>query len=66
MAYIQFDHVVKEYKSGETSIRALNDANFLDERRELPVILGASGAANTNALNILGSWAAWTAPPPAG
>ena len=26
MAYIEFNHIVKEYVAGETVIRALNDA----------------------------------------
>lgn len=54
MPYIEFNHVTKEYKMGETSILALDDANFLVEKGELAVILGASGAGKTTALNILG------------
>ena len=44
MAFIEFNHIVKEYVSGETVIRALNDAGFLVEKGELAVILGSSGA----------------------
>ncbi len=54
MAYIEFNHIVKEYTAGETIIRALNDASFLVEKGELAVILGSSGAGKTTALNILG------------
>lgn len=54
MSYIEFTDVVKEYKTGETSIRALDDASFFVEEGELAVILGASGAGKTTALNILG------------
>lgn len=54
MAYIEFNHIVKEYNTGETVIRALNDASFSVEKGELAVILGASGAGKTTALNILG------------
>ncbi len=54
MSYIEFKHVVKEYTSGETKIRALNDANFSVKKGELAVILGSSGAGKTTALNILG------------
>ena len=54
MSYIEFNHIVKEYKSGETSIRALDDASFCVEKGELAVILGSSGAGKTTALNILG------------
>lgn len=54
MAYIEFNHIVKEYNTGENAIRALNDASFVVEKGELAVILGASGAGKTTALNILG------------
>ena len=54
MAYIEFDHVVKAYGSGATEIHALDDASFAVEKGELAVILGASGAGKTTALNILG------------
>ena len=54
MAYIEFRHVTKEYITGETSIKALCDANFTVEKGELAVILGSSGAGKTTALNILG------------
>lgn len=54
MAYIEFNHVSKEYTSGETSIKALDDASFKVEKGELAVILGSSGAGKTTALNILG------------
>ena len=54
MAYIEFENVVKEYGSGTAKIRALDDASFFVEKGELAVILGASGAGKTTALNILG------------
>ena len=54
MSYIEFNHITKEYKSGEVSIKALNDASFHVEKGELAVILGSSGAGKTTALNILG------------
>ena len=54
MSYIEFNNVVKEYVSGETKIRALNEANFFVEKGELAVILGSSGAGKSTALNILG------------
>lgn len=54
MAYIEFNHIIKEYVAGETVIRALNDASFWVEKGELAVILGSSGAGKTTALNILG------------
>ena len=54
MSYIEFNHITKEYKTGEVSIKALDDASFFVEKGELAVILGSSGAGKTTALNILG------------
>jgi len=54
MSYIEFKNIVKEYVSGETKIRALDEASFSVEKGELAVILGSSGAGKTTALNILG------------
>ena len=54
MPYIEFKNVVKEYKMGEVSIKALNKTNFEIEKGELVVIVGPSGAGKTTALNILG------------
>lgn len=54
MAYIEFNHVIKEYVSEGAAIRALDDASFSVKEGELAVILGASGAGKTTALNILG------------
>ena len=53
-SYIEFKNVVKEYKMGEVSIKALNKTNFTIEKGELVVIVGPSGAGKTTALNILG------------
>lgn len=54
MAYIEFDNVIKTYGSGSTEIHALDGASFVVEKGELAVVLGASGAGKTTALNILG------------
>ncbi len=54
MAYISFKNVTKNYKMGEVTIPALAGANFAVEKGQLAVILGASGAGKTTALNILG------------
>ena len=53
LSYIEFKNVVKEYNSGETKIRALDEANFSVEKGELAVILGSSGAGKTTAVDIL-------------
>lgn len=54
MSYIEFKNVVKEYKMGEVSIKALDKTNFEIEKGELAVVVGPSGAGKTTALNILG------------
>ena len=54
MAYIEFKDVTKSYGEGAAQIHALAGASFQVERGELAVILGASGAGKTTALNILG------------
>ncbi len=54
MSFISFENVIKEYAMGEVKIQALNGANFEIEKGELVVIVGASGAGKTTALNILG------------
>ena len=60
MAYIEFSDVMKIYGSGEAEVHALDGASFEVERGELTVILGASGAGKTTALNILGGMDAAT------
>ena len=54
MAYIEFKDVIKAYGEGDARIHALEGASFTVERGELAIILGASGAGKTTALNILG------------
>ena len=60
MAYIEFKDVIKAYGSGGGEIHALDGASFTVERGELAVVLGASGAGKTTALNILGGMDAVT------
>ncbi|HOO80698.1 MAG TPA: ABC transporter ATP-binding protein [Lachnospiraceae bacterium] len=55
MSFIEFNNVRKEYgQEKEAKIIALDGASFSIEKGELAVILGASGAGKTTALNILG------------
>ena len=54
MAYIEFKNIVKEYKMGEVTIKALDNTNFSIDKGELVVIVGPSGAGKTTILNILG------------
>lgn len=54
MSYIEFQNITKEYNTSGNAIFALKDASFSVEKGELAIILGASGAGKTTALNILG------------
>ncbi|MBT1176026.1 ABC transporter ATP-binding protein [Bifidobacterium callimiconis] len=53
MAFLQFHDVVRQYGSGESVVKALDHATFDIEQGELAIILGASGAGKSTALNIL-------------
>lgn len=54
LSYITFENVVKEYRSGENAVLAVDDISFGIERGELCVVLGPSGAGKTTVLNLLG------------
>ena len=54
MRYVEIKDVVKEYKTGEITIKAADGMNFSFEKGEFVVIVGPSGAGKTTVLNILG------------
>lgn len=54
MAFVDFEHVGKIYRSGEIEVEALRDVSFSVEKGEICVIVGSSGAGKTTLLNILG------------
>ncbi len=54
MAFIEFRDVYKKYKMGEVSINAADGVSFDIEQGEFCLIIGASGAGKTTALNMLG------------
>ncbi|WP_298523648.1 ABC transporter ATP-binding protein [uncultured Methanobrevibacter sp.] len=51
---IEFINVVKEYKSGDQILKAMDDVNFTIDEGEFVVILGPSGAGKSTLLNLLG------------
>ena len=51
---IEFKNVVKEYKSGNHILKAMDDVNFTVDEGEFVVILGPSGAGKSTLLNLLG------------
>ena len=51
---VEFKNVVKEYKSGNHVLKAMNNVNFTIEHGEFVVILGPSGAGKSTLLNLLG------------
>lgn len=53
-SFVEFKNVGKTYHRGEVDIEALRDVNFIIEKGEFCVVVGASGAGKTTILNILG------------
>ena len=53
-AIIEFINVVKEYKTGNHILKAMDNVNFTISEGEFVVILGPSGAGKSTLLNLLG------------
>ena len=51
---IEFKNVVKEYKTGDHILKAMDNVNFTIDEGEFVVILGPSGAGKSTLLNLLG------------
>lgn len=54
MSFIKFENVTREYKSGDSIIKALDNINFEIESGKFTVILGPSGSGKSTTLNLLG------------
>ena len=54
MGFIEFKHVIREYKVGTEIIRAVDDVSFEIENGMFTVILGPSGSGKSTTLNLLG------------
>lgn len=52
--FIVLDNVIKQYKTGEVTVRAADGISFQIGKGELTAITGPSGAGKTTVLNILG------------
>ena len=52
--FVHFENVCKYYKTGETTIAAVDHINFDIGKGEFCIIVGPSGAGKTTVLNMLG------------
>ena len=53
-SYVTFTDVVREYHSGQVTVRAADGISFSLEKGKFSIIVGPSGAGKTTVLNILG------------
>ena len=51
---LEIKNIVKDYKVGDSSFRAVNDVSFTLNKGEFVAILGPSGCGKTTMLNIIG------------
>ncbi|SHO53575.1 ABC transporter ATP-binding protein [Anaerocolumna xylanovorans] len=54
MSFVEFQGVTKIYKSGDATIKALDNIHFSFEKGSFAVILGPSGSGKSTLLNLLG------------
>ena len=54
MSFISFKDIVREYKVGDSIIKAVDEVSFNIPKGNFNVILGQSGAGKTTVLNLLG------------
>jgi len=58
--YVTFTDVVREYHSGQVTVRAADEISFGLDKGKFSIIVGPSGAGKTTVLNILGGMDAAT------
>ena len=54
MNLIELKNAVKEYTTGDITVRALNELNLTVQQGEIIVILGESGSGKSTLLNVMG------------
>ena len=54
MGLIRFENVLKEYKVGKSTVKAVDHISFEIEAGKVTVILGPSGSGKSTTLNLLG------------
>ena len=55
MSILEFNNVKKEYRLGETTVRALRGVDMTVGKGEFIAVLGASGSGKTTLLNLAGA-----------
>ena len=53
--FVEADKLVKEYRNGETVMRAVDDISFSVKEGDICVILGPSGSGKSTLMNIIGA-----------